>query len=328
MHERDRARMAVTLSQQSVPRTWVEPRRPQSQPEPETRPSRRADKSPNAVRARPADPAVINNILDSFDALSTTSVIDDHLSETTSRRSRPHTANETIASAPSFGAGAPGFGVEYGNGFALDDETGVRNAALPPAVRTSRDPSGFSNYQAHRTPSFRGDEEGRRYSSSTTSRRASWRNEKDRSGKHKLSSESWVKRGSMGQELVQDDWSPDTPRTLRRKESQESLQPPKSRLELVTSLTQKSNTSRAEQIIALASTPRPGSKRRLYLTDTGSNDEQSFTDLAAAVVDTRMLEDTSKFLVEGRPVQGRGRPIHGHYHIWDGSIPYLGKIWR
>lgn len=296
--------MAATLSnlsQLDVPRSWEQIQRPRSQPQPNSRDVRRGDgKSPNRVKAKPADPIVINSIIDSFDALTPPAILAAHepFFESASRRSRPRTADVTISSTPSLsGSISPGFGMQYGTGLSMIDESGLSNAAPPPTVRTSRDHSGIVNYKATRTPSFwsaNGDEMRRSSSLNSRTSLSLRRREKERAAKYKLSSESWVKQGTMSQGSQQNDWSRDDEQSsIHRVSSQESLGPPRSRIELIPTPSVSSTISRAEQIIALTSTTwSASSKRRIYLTDTGSNESQSVLDSSAAIMEAPEPDDS------------------------------------
>ena len=121
--------------------------RPHSQSGSERKDTKHKDRrSPNSVKAKPAKAAVISNILSSFDTLSSPSIItasSDGLSDSTSRRSRPHSADGTIGSEPSLAhSGSAGFGIEYRHDLSLEDETGMSDAALAPTVRTTRSQKG------------------------------------------------------------------------------------------------------------------------------------------------------------------------------------------
>lgn len=295
--------MAATLSQLAVPRSWEETQRPQSLPQARSSDAQRGhSKSPNRVKARPANPVVINSILDSLDTLTPPPILtstDESFFDSPSRRSRPYTANETIASTPSLISVSPGFGMEYGTGLSMNDESGLSNAALPPTVRTSRDPFGIVNHKPVRNASFwssNGDEIRRSSSLNSRTSRTSFgirKRDKERPTKYKLSSESWVKQGTLSQDSLQGDWTKDDGQSsLHRVDSRESLRPPKSRIELMPTPSLSSTMSRAEQIIALTSEPRSAnSKRRIYLTDTGSNESQSVRESSAMIAEAPEPDD-------------------------------------
>lgn len=251
-------------------------------------------RSPQRVKARPANPAVINSILDSLDTLHPPPIVtaDERASDTDSRSSRPRSAHGTIASSvPSIARSAsPGFGVEYGTGLALDDDEGVSNAALPPTIRTSRPPSGLSDYSRSRSTSFTHAGAGAALhapSISKRSSRSSLNQAKSGLSPNKLSAASWVKQNAMGsQETFETRRSSRSKeersrrKSLRRITSQESLRTARTEIKFVPpalgddAAEPPPNISRAEQIIAKArSPPVASSKRRLFLTDDGSEEK-------------------------------------------------------
>lgn len=273
---------------------WDEPSpRSRSRPKSQRRDSQRARKaSPQRIKPRPANPTVINSILDSLDTLTPPPIItgDERSSDSDSRSSRPRSAHSAIGSLPSLAPSTPqGFGVEYGSRLALDDDEGVTNAALPPTIRTSRPPSGLSQYNG----------DSRRLSSTnlspakatlTPSSRRSSRSSlnQTKGGVHsnKLSAASWVKQDSRSQETVETKRSSRSResrvrrKSLRRINSQESLRSSRTEIKFVPpapadeAAEPPPSISRAEQIIAKARTPPvASSKRRLFLTDEGSEEQ-------------------------------------------------------
>jgi pimeloyl-ACP methyl ester carboxylesterase len=270
-------------------------------PEPHDRPRASKKRSANAVKSRPANPAVISSILDSFDSLTPPAVAspNDAFSDTSSRRSRPSSADGTVASVPSSSAG---FGVEYGTGPALSDETSPTDAAPPPSIRTSRPPSGLSHFTGPRSAQI--DSNGRlRPASLISSRSSSFSSlskEKESGVKNKHSAESWVKprpsrqASPVGSALTKTSsrTSSNSHRSLRRVTSQETLRPPTiDEFDGPVIGADPRALSRAEQIIAR--TPPPSlsiSKGRLYLTDAVS-EEQVITD--SPVSSTKMSDPSS-----------------------------------
>ena len=274
--------MTTALRPQSDLQQW----RPRSQPGPEHQERPRSKRhSPNRVKAKPASPAVINSIIDSLDgsispaegSTEDTASIGSH-----STRERPYSAGGTVRSvssrtrSDSYSYSIP----EEPRGRTAHHEGPMIDAAVSPIIRTSRPPSGLSNYNAPRTPSFTGSSEhaSRRTAStrSQQSSRSSNTKEKSAAARNKLSAESWVKQNSMSRESVETrETKKSSRKSLRRKNSEDTLRPPKTRIELVPPATEPPFISRAEQIIAKVSTPPPSaSKGRLYLTDSGSTEDQ------------------------------------------------------
>ena len=275
--------MTTALRPQSDLQQW----RPGSQPGPEHQERPRSKRhSPNRVKAKPANPVVINSIIDSLDGpLSPGEVATEDSASTGSHstRERPYSAGGTVSSVPirtrsdSYTYSIP----EEPRGRAAQYEGPVIDAAVSPIIRTSRPPSGLSNYNAPRTSSFTASSEhASRRTASTRSQQSSHSSStKDKSGasRNKLSAESWVKQNSMSRESVETrETKKSSRRSLQRKNSEDTLRPPKTRVELVPPATDPPFISRAEQIIAKVSTPPPSASRgRLYLTDSGSTEEQS-----------------------------------------------------
>lgn len=302
--------MAATLRAPSDLQHWDHAQRPRSQPPPpqqqpeKTRTTSGSRKrSPNRIKAKPANPAVINSILESLDSPLSPSIVtldENSHSDTQSNNARPQSADASALSVSSLTRStSTGRGVELGRVSSFADQDGgdaINDAALPPTVYTSRPPSGLSHYNAPRTPSFTGSsEKAFRRASSIGSRTSSFSlasKEQGGSAKNKLSAESWVKQNSLHRESVETDMSKKGRRSLRRKSSQDTLRP-KTRIELVPPAPQPIHISRAEQIIAKVSTPPPSiSKRRLYLTDSSSNEEQSAFDSPAPIEEGAELESS------------------------------------
>ena len=256
---------------------------------PEREDRRRSTKrSPNRVKTKPADPAVISGILESLDTLRSPNVIAPELRTPGPHDadSRPHSGYGSVQSPFSpERARSPGFGVVYGNALSFDDEDGMSDAALPPTVATLRSSSRLSRYAVPRTLSFTSTNESEvQRAPSITSRRSSLLStsrERPALTRKNLSAASWVEQNSISQESFDTDMSQGGRRSLRRINSRDTLRPTKTRIELVPPATEDiaeepPNISRAEQIIAKASTPPvASSRRRLYLIDSSSNEEQS-----------------------------------------------------
>ncbi|KAF2767960.1 alpha/beta-hydrolase [Teratosphaeria nubilosa] len=266
----------------------------------------------NHVKSRPAHPAVINSILDSFDTLTLPHYVQaneaySELSSTKEKCSRPDSPEDgaPVASVPnSYG----GFGMEMlgtaGSAGTMDDDAGSIEAALPPSIRTSRPPSGISHYAA---PLPRGVNIAASTSSlllqapSRKSSASSLTSGKS-SGKNKHSAESWVKphsgisepsttkkgkepearsvsgRSTSSKSRVSErSPSQRSRRSLRRVNSRETLRPAFDDFDGLVIAASPRALSRAEQIIARTTPPLTKSKKRLYLTDTvseeGADDE-------------------------------------------------------
>ncbi|KAK3720383.1 hypothetical protein LTR37_003794 [Vermiconidia calcicola] len=271
--------MATALTPTFDIRSWERSRSSQSKPGSENS-ERYSDRlrSPNAVKAKPAKPAVINSILEALDTLDP------------SQAASPATESSlqgvpTIARPTS-----SGFGVHYGTAVSsVDDEDSVSDAASPPTIHTSRPPSGLSLYNPPRTASFTGESLGAFRPSSIRSQQSSYSstNKKRASySKNKLSAESWVKHNSMSQESLETAASTDIRRSLRRRSSQESLRLSASRSEPSADqgrFAESPTASRAEQIIPKTTkSPLSSSRGRLYLNDSSSNEEHATLDSPAA----------------------------------------------
>lgn len=121
------------------------PPRPQPPVEGSDQVRAKKKRSANQVKSRPANPAAIQAILDSFDTLTPPPAIraHDHSSEraspSSSRRPRRYSSDESLSFAPS-PAPSAGFGMEYGAGVSYADDLDSDDAAAPPIIRTSRSP--------------------------------------------------------------------------------------------------------------------------------------------------------------------------------------------
>ncbi|KXL48046.1 hypothetical protein M433DRAFT_153095 [Acidomyces richmondensis BFW] len=296
--------VAVTLPSSLPAREdahWEEPR---TQEPPEHRERLRASRrrSPNHVRAIPANPAVISSILDSFDTLTPPVVHANErcleTSSTGSKSSRRYSDDATVSSTPSIKAG---FGMEIGKTVSarLEEEESPTNAAPPPSIRTSRPPSGLSNYAAPFPNRLTAEASGSLRAASIASRRSSWSGHTKETGRvprNKHSAESWIRQNSLSKDSAKG-----SPGSLRRVTSQHTLRPPKideSHSPVV--LSESSVLSRAELIIAKTPpplqktlTPSNGGKGRLYLTDSVS-EEQVATDSPHSTPRTSELGSISR----------------------------------
>lgn len=281
---------------------WEQIQRPRSQPPPERRDRQRVSKKHSAnqsIKPRPANPAVISSILDSFEVLTPPPIIqaDDYYSETGSlgsKRSRPHSSDRTtVSSVPSI-VRSPGFGMEYGSGLSFADGDDASDAALPPTIRTSRPPSGLSSYFAPSPSSANGHKDAHLRPASITSRTSSLSSltkerERDNGTRNKHSAESWIKQTQslLNQETVDTSSPRKGRRSLRRVNSQETLRPP-----TIEDIAEPSGApdlrtlSRAEQIIARTPPPSTGSKGRLYLGDATTSEEKVTADSPISVTKT------------------------------------------
>ncbi|KAK5167969.1 uncharacterized protein LTR77_006536 [Saxophila tyrrhenica] len=293
--------MAASLSPSESRRTEGMSRSTSSQTVPERGEQKREERrSSSRVKVRPANPLVISSILDSLDTLGNSPTDHTSFSGSTSERSRPRSVHSGIRSLHTIERSvSPGFGVEYGTGIAMDEGDDVPDAALPPTIRTSRPPSGMSNYTATRSPSYTGTNPAQPIRTpSLRSRRSSYSSmgkEKTGYSKNKLSAESWVKQNSLSHESFESTSTRETGsmRSVRRMRSHDSLRRMSTRIEIVEEdAAEGPVVSRAEQIIAKATTPPvSSSKRRLYLTDSGS-EEQSIT-TPAPIEETPEAEDSA-----------------------------------
>ena len=294
--------MTATLRPQSDLAHWEQAQRPRSQAATEYQDSSHSShsrrRSPNRVKVKPANPAAITSILESLDHLPTPSS-DIATEETTtpetrstrSARSRAYSGEGTIRSIPSrVRSDSSGYSIsiaEEASEGTTQYGSPVTDAAVSPTIRTSRTPSGLSGYFAPRTPSFTGSSEAAFLRTpsvrSQGSALSSTTKEKSTSSKNKLSAESWVKQSPMSREPEQAKEPKKRRKSLRRMNSQDTLRPPKTRIELVPPAADPPFVSRAEQIIAKVATPPPStSRRRLYLSDSDSTEEQAFPESPAA----------------------------------------------
>ncbi|KAH9845465.1 alpha/beta hydrolase fold [Teratosphaeria destructans] len=296
--------------------SWDRANRPESQVASETYQTSRSSKrqrSVNHVKGRPAHPAVINSILESFDTLTLPHYVQANeayyeLSSTKEKSSRPESPEEgaPVASVPNSHSG---FGMEMlgtaASAGTMEDDAGSIEAALPPNIRTSRPPSGLSHYAA---PLPRGVNSASASAGSLllqdpshNSSASSLMSGKS-SGKNKHSAESWVKphsgvyepsttkkgkepeaRSVSGRSTssksrgAERSPSQRSRRSLRRVNSQETLRPAFDDFDGPVVAASPRALSRAEQIIARTTPPLTNSRKRLYLTDTvseeGADDE-------------------------------------------------------
>ncbi|KAK4560578.1 hypothetical protein LTR86_005775 [Recurvomyces mirabilis] len=270
----------------------------------------RKKRSANQVRSRPADPAVISSILDSFDALSITPGVHsneyypDTGSLSSSKRSRPRSSGSTsvppsIARTPA----SSGFGMEYGAS-PMADYFAPADAAPPPSIRTSRAPSGLSHYAA---PSPRQSftdlhASALRHANGLNSRTGSYTSlrERDPSNRNKHSAESWIK-------------TPEPRRkSLRRINSQESLRQSAGEVFDVPIPTGGANLSilaRADQVFTFKTPPRTNEKSRLYLVDTGGSEEHAIDDALMSEASPMASSDGTMHTEDGSPRKQRTSPL-------------------
>ncbi|KAK4543697.1 hypothetical protein LTR36_005342 [Oleoguttula mirabilis] len=305
-----RPALAVVVPPPLMPdaQQWEHIRRPRSQPpaahRDRDRDRDRASKrrSANHVKARPADPAVITSILDSLGTLTPPPRIhaDDYYSEIgsfSSKSTRPYSSDGTVSSAPSFARSA-GFGVEYGTGLSLLDETGTSDAALPPTIRTSRSPSGLSSFVVPSPNSFHGSGNWRLQPASIASRTSSLSSlskEEESVARNKHSAQSWIKQTqkSFDQDSMTTERSRVSRKSLRPITSQETLRPPDiADFPVLLGAVDLESLSRVEQIIAKTPPPLANNKGRLYLDDTGVSEESIVVDSPISVAKTREAECT------------------------------------
>ena len=179
-------------------------------------------------------------------------------------------------------ARSSGFGMEYGTGLSLYDETGTSDAALPPTIRTTR--SNLSTPVSplpHRT----GDSGSRllRPASiiSRTSSYSSLTKERESGFRNKHSAESWIKQTqkSRDQESITSEKSSTSRKSLRRVTSREHLRQAVSAETPVSPAAAKSPAKTGtERIITKAAAPSPNSKARLYLNDSTASEEKVTVD--------------------------------------------------
>ena len=257
--------------------------------DPESRAASGRRRSSNRVKACPANPAVINSILDSLEAPEAHSDTGGASSRARSAESPSHRARSVMCSV------SPGFGVEYGKGPIYDEEDDdeTSTAAAPPTVQTARQPSGLTKYHAQRVASFTNElprpDSQAAPAPSIRSRRSSVSVEGHGRGHggRQLSAESWVKHNLISRESVETNKSKSSRRSLRRVTSREELratsqlEPPadeedEGAAEPPTISRKVGVKSRAEQIIADAKTSAvPLGKPRLYLSESSYPDESS-----------------------------------------------------
>ncbi|KAI6795674.1 alpha/beta-hydrolase [Hortaea werneckii] len=235
-------------------------------------------RSANQVKSRPANPAAIQAILDSFDTLTPPPAIraHDHSSERASpssdRRLRRYSSDESLSLAPS-SARSAGFGMEYGAGVSYASDLDSGDAAAPPIIRTSRSPSRRSEHQAQspsRHPTISNGYLRPASIISRTSSRSSLRREKDSGTTKKHSAESWIKQtpGAFDQAAVHSERLKMSQRSLQRMTSEEALRLDRTDTEDSMGLQDLDTLAGGEMIFARPTpAPAPGPKGRLYLSD-------------------------------------------------------------
>ena len=294
------------------------------------------NRATNHVRARPAKPAVISSILSSFEALTPPPTIqtDDYYSETGSmgsKRSRHDSSDGTLPSLHSLNSmvrlpTSPGFGMEYGRSAALAEDVDgeYSEAALPPSIRTSRDPSGWTK---HVTPSPSQSTLSRtayiqtativaqRPSSlhpnagSEVSRGSPWSDTKSR-----LSAANWIEGLPRGEDSLPTPRSSKSERSLRRVRSRETLKAPVvADIPLPASATDPHILSRAERIIAQSPSPLADRQTWLLTKDDPSKDTHVDGDSPVSFVDisrkTTRSEERSPTSSSDKITSNSGTPL-------------------
>ncbi|KAI6872030.1 alpha/beta-hydrolase [Hortaea werneckii] len=235
-------------------------------------------RSANQVKSRPANPAAIQAILDSFDTLTPPPAIRDHdhsserASPSSDRRLRRYSSDESLSLAPS-SARSAGFGMEYGAGVSYANDLDSGDAAAPPIIRTSRSPSRRSRHQApspSRLPSISNGYLRPASIISRTSSRSSLRRERDSGTTKKHSAESWIKQTpeAFDQASVHSERLKLSQRSLQRMTSEEALRLDRTDTEDSMALQDLDTLAGGEMIFAKRTpAPAPGPKGRLYLSD-------------------------------------------------------------
>lgn len=273
--------------------------------------------SPNRIKAKPANPAVLSSIISSLDTLAPLPDIqpNDHFSETASQHSRAESSRRSVASTASIHKPhtSPGFGVEYGVGLELDDVDGATNAALPPTIPTSRSPSGLSHRKApapnaKKPPSILHPPTSRRSSFSAASV------DRPGSSRNKLSSESWV-RGSKNIAVVAEDPASRRGKTsrkirLRRVGSQEKLRSEDGQHSTTNHIPDADERlSLAEKIISKTPAQPSGTKHnRLYLNDASISEDP-------AVHGRPKLLQTTSFGKHSAESDGKGSTVSSDHQL-------------
>ncbi|KAI7338068.1 alpha/beta-hydrolase [Hortaea werneckii] len=253
-------------------------RPPRSQPPVDGSDQVRAKKkrSANQVKSRPANPAAIQAILDSFDTLTPPPAIRAHdhpsgrASPSSSRRPRRYSSNESLSLAPS-PAPSAGFGMEYGAGVSYANDTDSDDAAAPPIIRTSRSPSRRSTHQAPSPSRPLAISNGYLRPASIISRtssQSSLRRDRDSDATKKHSAESWIKQApeAIDQASVKSERFKMSQRSLRRMTSEEALRLDRTETEDSMAVQDLDTLAGAEMIFAKPA-PAPAPKGRLYLSD-------------------------------------------------------------
>ncbi|EMD01226.1 hypothetical protein BAUCODRAFT_118932 [Baudoinia panamericana UAMH 10762] len=236
------------------PRYDLQMDRPRPQPPPR--------RSTNQIRAKPADPGVITSMIDSLEG--------DHVSRPGSRD-----VDSRLGQASSVRA-----------------EGSRADSAPPPSIRTSRAPSGLSQYTA---PSVNGSALSHLRPASINSRTSSYVSlprEKESSDRNKHSAESWIRHYSVSQESISRNGKPKERRkSLRRTTTQEALRSSAAAADVPAPRGPSDlwALSRAEQIIARTPPPLTDpNKGRLYLNDSSAGEDRRICD--SLVSDTKSAE--------------------------------------
>ncbi|GAB7365507.1 hypothetical protein MBLNU230_g6580t1 [Neophaeotheca triangularis] len=291
-------------------------RRPKSQP-PSSHASRSTPKkrSPNHVRARPADPTVISSIISSLEALPLSNgTASNGQQEAPSRRwssaggARSRRSKRFSLPAP----GVSGFGMEYETGAPTDDEGSSSDAAMPPTIRTSRAPSGQSTYSRSRSPSLSRSTTQRFKPASVASRKSSWSGpSKDateggaQNGK-KLSADGWNKSHGASRESLESQGSRSNGGggSVRRMSSYETFRADK-RVTVPEQIAERPDTSAGEEVI-VKTPPQKISKARLYLTDTTIEEETIASESPNSTTQPEAVDNSRR--VSKRPTETLSQP--------------------
>ncbi|KAK3116480.1 hypothetical protein LTR53_003084 [Teratosphaeriaceae sp. CCFEE 6253] len=263
-------------------------------------------RSANHIRAKPAHPTVISNIIDSFEALIPPPLVhaEESLSESASRGS--FSSDAASASAPSIARSAtsPAFGMEFGRAASITEEDGHPDAAPPPSIRTSRRPSGLTQHAPPSVERMNSDLSGYLRPASISSRNSSYSSlsrDRERGERSKHSAESWIKRESISGSALSGDKDKERRKSVRRVHSQKTLrQPVVEDIPLPTRTAEQLALTRAERIIARTPPPLVDTKSRLYLTDSNQSEER--------VVRDSLLSETKSSEVEESPKSSQKGP--------------------
>ncbi|KAK5110350.1 hypothetical protein LTR62_006058 [Meristemomyces frigidus] len=269
----------------------------------------RKQRSANHVKSRPANPAVISSILDSFDVLGAPSPVrvDDTYSDagslSSSKRLRP--ASPSTISSPSRierNPPTPGFGMEYGSS-SYGDYGLVHGAAPPPSIRTSRSPSGRAHYNAPAPqPSFT-DLRNELRPDTVPSRTNSFSSQdrvREAASKNKHSAESWI--------------MPHVPnrKSLRRINSRETLRQHANEIfdvPVPMGAGKRATLGSADLVVThTAPATIQSERRRLYLVDSGETEVESPGSVTTA--GSPHTSNNSKAYRHGSPVSSqRSSPV-------------------